>query len=89
MGRMQADEFGSLVAEGSLDLSVALTWHLGSNHYPPVLFMLDAANDAIEAGNDEDFDRMISLPGGVRYKGATEAPARDLIEHLHLEEFLS
>lgn len=89
MGRMQASEFAGLVAEGSLDLSAALTWHLGSNHYPPVLHMMDAANEAIEAGNDEDWGREINMPAGVRYKGATSAPASAIIESLHLEEFLT
>lgn len=88
MGRLQASEFAHLVAEGSLDLSAALTWHLGSNHYPPVLFMQDAASEAIEAFNDFDYEREINMPAGVRYQGSDSAPASALVRELHLESFI-
>ncbi len=88
MGRLQASEFAHLVAEGNLDLIPALTWHLGSNHYPPVLHMMDAAQEAIEAARDEDWERMINLPAGLRWRGETEAPASAIVEGFHLEEFV-
>lgn len=89
MGRMQAEEFATAVEDGGISLEAALRWHLGSNHYPPVLFMADAALEAIEAGNDEDWDREIQMPDGVRYRGSDSAPASSIIESLHLESFLS
>ncbi len=91
MGRMQAEGFAEAVADGRIDLDGALRWHLGANHYPPVSHMLEAAKAAIEAGNDDDFDREVDLPSGVTFRGTGEsfAPARSIIESLHLEEFLT
>jgi hypothetical protein len=89
MGSMQASEFASLVAEGNLDLISALTWHHGSNHYPPVLHMMDAAQEAIEAANEGDWERMINLPAGLRWRGETEAPVAEIVSGFHLESFIS
>lgn len=83
MGRLQSIEY----AQGDLD--TGLTWHLQSNHYPPVpLSMLPICIEAIEAGNEEDFYREIPLPEGVLYKGETTAPTWAIIEQHHLEPFL-
>lgn len=61
MGRLAADD----MAAHCIDLDVALTWHLRSNHYPPVpLFMVPVAKAAVEAGRDEDWDRLVELPKG-------------------------
>lgn len=90
MGRMQSEEFAQAARDGSISLEAALTWHLEANHYPPQLRMLSAALAAIEAANDDDWDREVDMPAGVRYRGSHDtAPARALIEALHLEEFLS
>lgn len=60
---------GSLAAydmvEQGVDIDVALSWHLRSNHYPPVpSFMIPLAKAAIEAFNDGEPDRVLELPQG-------------------------
>lgn len=72
------------------DLDRALGWHLQSNHYPPVPSeMFPVAKDAIDAGNESDFDRLISLPEGVEYRdGRTEVEAWRIIESFHLDSFI-
>jgi hypothetical protein len=58
------------VAGGNASLTTAVSWHLSSNHFPPVpAFMVPVAIAAIEAGNDEDWDRELELPlGCVEHK---------------------
>lgn len=59
MGRLAAQD----MAAHAPSLEVALGWHLGSNHYPPLpSFFIPTCVAAIEAGNDEDWDREIPLP---------------------------
>jgi hypothetical protein len=85
MGSLQANEMAHMM---SLDDS--LTWHLRSNHYPPIpLTMLEPCKAAIEAGMEEDWDREIELPEGVFYKGLTTAPAWAMIEQHHLDAWLA
>lgn len=83
MGYLHAIEF----AQGDLD--TGLTWHLHSNHYPPIpLTMLEPCKEAIDAGWEEDWDREIALPEGVLYKGETTATAAAIIKAHHLEAWL-
>jgi hypothetical protein len=71
------------------DLRTALSWHLGSNHYPPVpQSMIDPSIEAIAAFVDEDPDRLIDLPEGVYYRDSTQAPARAIVEAHHLDAFI-
>lgn len=71
----------------SLDRSLAI--QLTSNHYPPVpLTMIEPCKEAILAGREEDFDRLIDLPEGISWRGNTAAPARAIIEGHHLEAWL-
>jgi len=71
----------------SLDRSLAI--QLRSNHYPPVpLSMIEPCKEAILAGREEDFDRLIDLPEGISWRGNTAAPARAIIEGHHLEAWL-
>ena len=64
--------------------------HLRTNHYPAVpIEMVPTCIEAIDAVNTEgDWDRLISLPTGVSYKGLTQAPASAIIEQHHLEFWL-
>lgn len=67
------------------DLDTALTWHLRSNHYPPVpLTMLEPCKNAIDAYWDDDLDRQIDLNGSY-YRGEPFAPAREIIIAHHLD----
>jgi hypothetical protein len=74
----------------NLERRVALEWHLRYNHYPPVpLAMVEVAEAAIEAGNDEDYDRMVSLPEGVTTRdGSASIRAGDVVEMFHLDAFI-
>lgn len=74
------------------DIDTALSWHLSSNHYPPVpLSMVPVCKQAIDAANrgEQDWDSVITLPDGVSWRGQSSAPVRAIIERHHLESFLS
>ena len=65
MGSMGALGFAEQVSEGNVSLTAAIHWHLTANHYPPPpAFMVPVAVAAVEAGQDEDWDRDIELPLG-------------------------
>jgi hypothetical protein len=85
MGRIQAEEMGALT-----DVRTALSWHLSSNHYPPVpAAMIEPCLAAIEAADDDDWDREIDLTGVAQWRGNDYAPAWAIIEGHHLESFLN
>ena len=53
MGHITAMDF----AEMDIDIDLALTWHLRSNHYPPVpLSMIEPCKAAIDAYWEGDCD---------------------------------
>jgi hypothetical protein len=65
MGSLNAQGFADAVNDGLASIDTALSWHLTSNHYPPLpTFFISTCKAAIEAGNDEDWDREIKLPRG-------------------------
>ena len=96
MGRTVAEGMAEAVREGYAGLRSALYYHLIHNHYPPhPTFMIDVALAAIEAANDEDWDRIIDLPKDddgtpmVEWRdGRTAIEASLIIESLHLEDFI-
>lgn len=71
------------------DLESALSWHLRSNHFPPVPQTMVAPGVAAIAACESDVDRMVDLPAGVTWRGQDAAPAWALVEALHLHAFLS
>ena len=78
------------LATSTLGLRNALSIHLTSNHYPPVpTEMVEPCVLAIEAMNDEDDRRSITLPEGVLWRGQTTAPAWAIVEGHHLEAWLA
>ena len=84
MGSLQASEMARLT-----DLDTGLRWHLQSNHYPPVpLSMVTPCKAAIDAYQDEDYQREISLPEGIAYRGLPTAPASAIVEQHHLHAFI-
>lgn len=90
MGATQAQGMADAVSEGLATLEQALTYHLRSNHYPPIPFeMVPVAIAAIEAYNDGDYDRQITLPDGVSWRGQESAPASAICEELHLGAWLA
>jgi hypothetical protein len=90
MGSTQAMGMAEAVDDGMVDLRSALSWHLTSNHYPPIPeIMIDVAMAAIEAGEDEDWDRLIDLPDGVEHRRyGHSVPASAVIEDMHLDPFI-
>lgn len=86
MGRLSAIGFAEEVASGGISLDTALSWHLSSNHYPPVpTFFIPTCKAAIEAGQDEDWDREIALPKGcVTHSVVGIEPNADG-EYVHIE----
>jgi len=86
MGNLHAREMAELGAD---NLEQGLTWHLRSNHFPPVpVSMVPICIQAIDAYAEEDYDREISLPEGVGYKGLTVAPAWAIVEQHHLDAWV-
>lgn len=64
-------------------LEQAIAWHLANNFIPPQpVELTDYCIEAIDACNDNDPDRAISLPGGVT------VTAGELIEDLRLEDMV-
>jgi hypothetical protein len=83
MGSMQAMEMAEM-----LDIDSALSWHLRANHYPPVpLSMVEPCKEAIQAGLEEDWHRLIHL-NGTSWRGQDSAPAHAIIEAHHLDAWL-
>lgn len=71
------------------DLDTALSWHLRSNHFPPVpAEMIGPCKEAIEAYHSEDLDRFIKLPDPITWRDQDSAPAWAIIEGHHLDAFL-
>ena len=75
------------LSDSGLDLESAIGMHLRVNHYPPVpLAMVQPCIDAITAWNeDNDSNRLIELPEGMKWRGETSAPAWAIIEAHHLD----
>lgn len=86
MGRMQAQEMAGM----GLDIDVALSWHLQSNHYPPVPTKMNAiAKRAIELAVKDEWGVEIELPEGVTFRnGSTMVRPHQVIESFHLEDFV-
>jgi len=89
MGKLQAMEMAELAWLGSTSLNQAVSWHLTSNHFPPVpTSMVAPCIEAIENANAGEWDKLVQLPEGVGYKGSTSAPTYAMVEQHHLESFL-
>jgi hypothetical protein len=70
-----------------LDQQIAI--QLQSNHYPPVpLSMVQPCLYAIEACNEENYNKQIELPKGVLWRGQSFASAHAIVEGYHLDAWL-
>jgi hypothetical protein len=74
----------------NFDLEDGIKIHLTTNHYPAVpIEMVPTCIEAIDAVNSEgDWEKLITLPSGISWKGLTQAPASAIIEQHHLEFWL-
>lgn len=89
MGNLQAEEFAAIVGRGELQLEQALTWHLQSNHYPPVpVRFVPVCKRAIELANRGEWNVRVALPKGCSYKGTRYAPVSAIVEQHHLDTFI-
>jgi hypothetical protein len=81
--------FAQDLALSTIPLDQQIAMHLQGNHYPPVpLTMLQPCLYAIEACNEENYNRQIELPKGVLWRGQSTAPAHAIVEGHHLESWL-
>ncbi|CAB4185474.1 hypothetical protein UFOVP1119_58 [uncultured Caudovirales phage] len=89
MGNNFATELADKDLFPELDLEMAISMHLQSNHYPPVpLSMVEPCIAAIDAAYEDNWNLEIEMPEGVSYKGRTTAPAHAIIEQHHLQAWL-
>ena len=87
MGINFATDLASGNFEQSLDRQISI--HFSSNCYPPVpQFMVQVAIDAIQAVNDEDFDRQIDLPAGVSFRDSKTVKAYEAVDALYLNAWV-
>lgn len=85
MGSMAASD---MVAYDGVN-DATLTWHLTSNHYPPLpIELLPVAKRVIRKANDEQWEANVRLPEGITYKGSTLAPVWACVEAWHLDAFI-
>ena len=86
MGFLQASE----MAQSGVSLDVQLSWHLQSNHYPPIpLSMVPACKRAIAKANRGEWAANVNLPPGVSYRGQRKAPVSAIVEQHHLDAFIN
>lgn len=86
MGNMLSTE----LADMDISLRRAISIQLQTNHYPAVpLSMVDPCIEAIEACNEDDYNRLIKLPEGVKWRGEEYAPANAIVEGHHLDAWLN
>ena len=89
MGSNFATELADTDLFPELDLETAIGYHLQGNHYPPVpLSMVEPCIDAIDAYHDEDYNRLITLPAPITWRGKNTAPASAIVEAHHLDAWL-
>jgi len=86
MGSTLANDLATMP---ELDLEFAIGYHLQGNHYPPVpLSMVQPCIDAIDAIWEDNYNKLIELPEGVKWRGETHAPAYAIAENHHLDAWL-
>ena len=96
MGHASASAFNDRVDQGAVSLDAALTWHLTSNHFPPLpLPLVPVAIEAIKLGREaselEDPDiwaETLDMPDGLLFRGGSTITVAEAIENLHLDPFL-
>ncbi len=73
----------------NLTLEDQITIQLRNNHYPPVPYsMVQPCIDAIQACNEDESDRLITLPEDVTWRGLTTAPAYAIVQSHHLDAWV-
>ena len=74
------------LADMDISMRRAISIQLQTNHYPAVpLTMVQPCIDAINAYNEDESDKLIKLPEGIKWRGQEDAPAWAIIEAHHLD----
>lgn len=97
MGTLHAIEY----ANSGIDISIALTAHLQSNHFPPIpVQFVPLAEKAIELAADASiryiegvesdhlWDEEVEFPEGCTVNGRTSAPLGAIVADMHLDAFI-
>jgi hypothetical protein len=67
-----------------------VAYHLQNNLTPPVpLNMVDTCIEAITHANNGEWDSLIKLPEGTKYKGESEATVEVIVESHYLQDFIT
>lgn len=86
MGSLHALAFSEQVEDGNISLTTAVSWHLTSNHYPPLpTFFIPVAVAAIHAAQNEDWDEELPLPLGCVEHRVVLSPSNE-DEHTDCEK---
>jgi hypothetical protein len=89
MGRTGAMGMAEAVSDNSINIEAALHWHLTNNHYPPLpTSLIPVALRALKAARKEQWHRKVLMPKNLLFRGLRLAPVGNLIEALHLEDFI-
>ena len=85
---------GHASAQGMVEVAgvneMTLSWHLTSNHYPPLpTTLVPVALQAIEHAGDDEWDALLDLPEGIIFKDQSSAPVHEIISNFHLEAFIT
>lgn len=77
------------IADTDISLEQQMAWHLTGNFYPPIpTSMVQPCIDAIQAFEDGDYDRQISLPDAITWKGKAWSTAYAIVDAHRLEPFI-
>jgi hypothetical protein len=78
------------VAEEVSDYWKSVAYHLQNNLTPPVpLAMVDTCISAIAYANEGEWDSLIELPEGIKYKGESEATVEVIVDSHYLQDFIT
>jgi hypothetical protein len=71
-------------------LEGGLTYHLKARFYPPIpTSMVQPCAEAVIAGAQDDWGKLIKLPDGISFRGEPRATAEDIIDNHRLGDFVN
>jgi len=83
--------FAHDLASGDLvqSLEQQISIHFSSNCYPPIpQFMVALGVEAIQAVNESDYTRELTLPDGVQFRNSLTVSALDAVNALRLDAWI-
>jgi|GEM_PF-2459800 len=77
------------IAETDTSLEAQVAWHFACYCEPSIpQYMVPFALNAISYAVHDRWDNLLQPPEGVTWRGLTEVSVRNVIESLHLDEFV-